>query len=278
MRKLTATICLTIAVLLGVTGCQTTSPISYSKTEVEGSDLPPCPSDQNQRYHNCFGTYTYPNGDTYAGEWKDNKKNGRFTVTRFLAGTVDKNVLYQDDEYQETDEWYIKKGSPTVTGRKSPPSSKSASELENEKLRKRIAELEKQKQSRPKQKYTSRSNVITKITNNSKTTGWTKISESVEGYVYYLDYQRITKNRGYIYYWELWDSPKPIGGYYSFEVYKKLDCKSLKTKRIQRIRFNGRMGKGTFEVFRKPDQNWGYPRPNSSGELIVRRVCDFVDK
>ena len=45
MRKLTATLCLTLAVLLGVTG--------------ESYALPPCPSDQNQYYDNCFGTFVY---------------------------------------------------------------------------------------------------------------------------------------------------------------------------------------------------------------------------
>jgi len=44
--------------------------------KVVGYALPPC---QNQNYHNCFGTYTYANGDKYAGEWKDGKKHGQGT-------------------------------------------------------------------------------------------------------------------------------------------------------------------------------------------------------
>jgi hypothetical protein len=42
--------------------------------------LPDCPSDQNQRYHNCFGTYA-ANGDKYVGEWKADKQNGYGTAT-----------------------------------------------------------------------------------------------------------------------------------------------------------------------------------------------------
>jgi len=90
MGNLTATICLTLAVLLGGAG--------------ESFSLPPCPSDQNKYYDNCFGTYTlangdkyvgefkadhangqgigtWANGDTYVGEWKDTKQNGQGTYT-----------------------------------------------------------------------------------------------------------------------------------------------------------------------------------------------------
>jgi len=67
MRNLTTTLCLTIVVLLGSAG------VSFA--------LPPCPSDQNQYYHNCFGTVTFPNGDKYVGEFRNNKKNGQGTYT-----------------------------------------------------------------------------------------------------------------------------------------------------------------------------------------------------
>ena len=40
---------------------------------------PACPS--NGYFHNCFGTYTFANEDTYTGEWKDGKKNGQGTYT-----------------------------------------------------------------------------------------------------------------------------------------------------------------------------------------------------
>ena len=36
-------------------------------TAGEGFALPPCPEDQNQRFHNCFGTYTTADGGKYVG-------------------------------------------------------------------------------------------------------------------------------------------------------------------------------------------------------------------
>ena len=40
--------------------------------------LPPCPA--SGYFHNCFGTRTYPNGNKYVGEWKDDKFNGQGTI------------------------------------------------------------------------------------------------------------------------------------------------------------------------------------------------------
>jgi len=58
--------------------------------------LPACPSDQTKRYHNCFGTYTFAEGDKYVGEWRDDKKNGQGTYT-YADG--DKYVgEYKDDK------------------------------------------------------------------------------------------------------------------------------------------------------------------------------------
>ena len=41
--------------------------------------LPPCPSNQNATYDNCFGTYTYANGDEYVGEFKNDQRYGQGT-------------------------------------------------------------------------------------------------------------------------------------------------------------------------------------------------------
>ena len=63
MKRLIATLCLTVAALLG-------------STEV-GFALPPCPSDQTKYYDNCFGTYTSSSGSKYVGEFRNNKFNGQ---------------------------------------------------------------------------------------------------------------------------------------------------------------------------------------------------------
>jgi hypothetical protein len=50
------------------------------------SNLPACPS--SGYLHNCYGTFTYSNGNKYVGEWKDDKFGGQGTL--FLYGRSDK--------------------------------------------------------------------------------------------------------------------------------------------------------------------------------------------
>ncbi len=50
------------------------------------SSLPSCPADSSARWHNCFGSYIFPEdsewaGDTYVGEYKDDKRHGQGTYT-----------------------------------------------------------------------------------------------------------------------------------------------------------------------------------------------------
>jgi len=59
--------------------------------------LPDCPSDVNARWHNCFGTFTYPDGAKYVGGYKDNKRHGQGTLT-FASGTT-KTGIWEDGEY-----------------------------------------------------------------------------------------------------------------------------------------------------------------------------------
>ena len=44
---------------------------------VMASDLPDCPS--SGYFHNCFGTFTWADGEKYVGEWKDDKRHGQGT-------------------------------------------------------------------------------------------------------------------------------------------------------------------------------------------------------
>ncbi len=47
----------------------------------DGSELSPCPDAPTSNWSNCFGTYTYTNGDKYVGEYKDGNLHGQGVYT-----------------------------------------------------------------------------------------------------------------------------------------------------------------------------------------------------
>lgn len=50
--------------------------LSRQVTAGNPNRLASCPGDQNLHYDNCWGTYTYSNGDKYVGEWHEDQKHG----------------------------------------------------------------------------------------------------------------------------------------------------------------------------------------------------------
>ncbi|WP_443636098.1 trypsin-like peptidase domain-containing protein [Candidatus Njordibacter sp. Uisw_058] len=57
---------------------------SINSSQVAGAtNLPDCPKNV---WHSCFGTKIWADGSKYAGEWKENKKNGQGTMT-FASGS-----------------------------------------------------------------------------------------------------------------------------------------------------------------------------------------------
>jgi len=68
------------------------------------SELPPCPKDQTQTYHNCFGTTTYPGGDRYEGEWQDGSIHGQGTMI-YADGRVYKGEYKDYARTYGTMEW-----------------------------------------------------------------------------------------------------------------------------------------------------------------------------
>ena len=60
--------------------------------------LPPCPgSYDNNTWTNCEGTYTWPSGSQYVGEWKDSKKHGQGTYT-YANGRVAEGI-WENDQF-----------------------------------------------------------------------------------------------------------------------------------------------------------------------------------
>ena len=105
---------------------------------------------------------------------------------------------------------------------------------------------------------------------------WTGVSKNVSGTNYYVDFERIRKHGGYVYWWDLVDKLKPDkNGDLSGKYYNQGDCKLFRYKNLSAFFYKGPMGKGTSEnvEITGKHKDWQYFVPNSSGETILKSVC-----
>jgi len=113
---------------------------------------------------------------------------------------------------------------------------------------------------------------------SSSYAGWTAVREGTgainSGDIYYLDFERIRKHDGYVYFWELADHLKPTPqGHLSDKMYKQGDCKLFRFKSLSYIFYDEPMGGGTGDTVNEPDKEWRDPRPNSVDEEVLQTVC-----
>ena len=105
---------------------------------------------------------------------------------------------------------------------------------------------------------------------------WTKVSENMDRDTWYVDFERIRKVDGYVYFWRLSDYLKPtINGKLSGKLYLQGDCKLFRYKILSFSFHKEPMGGGTGDTGPIPikHQGWNYPPPNSSNETILKSVC-----
>ena len=98
---------------------------------------------------------------------------------------------------------------------------------------------------------------------------------NVHGTTFYVDFERIRKHGGYVYWWELSDYLKPKKyGTLSGKKYHQGDCKLFRYKYLSDSYHKQPMGKGDKTGgSNKPDKDWSYPSPKSMSEVILKKVC-----
>ena len=106
---------------------------------------------------------------------------------------------------------------------------------------------------------------------------WTKIGSNADGNTFFIDYGKIRKHGGYVYFWVLTDQLKPSpDGSISYKTYQQGDCKLFRFKGLSYSYYKEPMGGGTGEVVKPSSENqeWFSPPPNSAGETILKSVCN----
>ena len=118
--------------------------------------------------------------------------------------------------------------------------------------------------------------VFTMMFSSTSFAEWTKVTQSVDGDTIYVDFERIRKVDGFVYYWDLVDNSKPTkNGILSSKAYNQGDCKLFRFQNLSLSFHNKPMGRGTGDVQKpvKAQQDWKYPPPNSVGENILKSIC-----
>ena len=106
---------------------------------------------------------------------------------------------------------------------------------------------------------------------------WTEVDKNVSGDTFYVDFERIRKHGGYVYFWYLSDLLKPIErGILSAKTYKQGDCKLFRYKDLSVFWHKEPMGGGTGKPYTPPDK-WYYPPPDTVGETILNKVCEYAN-
>ena len=105
---------------------------------------------------------------------------------------------------------------------------------------------------------------------------WTKIGDNTSGNTIYVDFERIRKHDGYVYWWDLTDFLKPTEyGRLSAKRYSQGDCKLFRYKTLSFAFHDQPMGRDVGTSFSPENPEWGYPSPDSAHEYILKSVCNW---
>ncbi|MDP7459710.1 MAG: caspase family protein [Alphaproteobacteria bacterium] len=96
------------------TGSAKKAPKTFASDYQKGHALPPCPEDQDERYHNCYGTDVGDDGTKYVGEFKNDLWHG-YGVEYAADGTVESQGYWENDELVRSTKQVVKKQVATAS-------------------------------------------------------------------------------------------------------------------------------------------------------------------
>ena len=116
--------------------------------------------------------------------------------------------------------------------------------------------------------------VFTVMFSSTSFAEWTEIGKNVDGDTFYVDFERIRKHDGFVYWWELNDLSKPDkDGDLSYKYYSVGDCAAFRYKTLSRQYHKQSMGRGNSSPYTYKNPEWEYPSPETVGEFILEQVC-----
>ena len=106
---------------------------------------------------------------------------------------------------------------------------------------------------------------------------WMGVSTNVSGTTFYVDFERIRKHDGYVYFWIMSNLLRPDeSGTLSGKGYYQGDCKLFRFKGLSYSFHKEPMGKGTGDSSNPKNPELEYPPPNSVSETVLKSVCKYA--
>ena len=116
--------------------------------------------------------------------------------------------------------------------------------------------------------------VFTVMFSSTSSAEWTKTYKGGDGTTFYVDFERIRKVEGYVYFWELADYLKPKNsGVMSGIIYVQGDCKLFRYQILSYVFQEERMGLGSGIPYNPKNPEWKYAPPNTPTEHHLKLVC-----
>jgi hypothetical protein len=120
--------------------------------------------------------------------------------------------------------------------------------------------------------------VFTLMFSSTSFAEWTEMGKNENGTTFYVDFERIRKHDGYVYFWHLDDWLRPNEyGTFSYSIYNQGDCEIFRFKSLSAIFHKQPMGRDVGETYSPENPEWEYPRPGSANEAILQAVCRVTE-
>ena len=105
---------------------------------------------------------------------------------------------------------------------------------------------------------------------------WTKVIKNYAGNTFFIDFERILRKEGFIYFWSLRDRQNENHlGYLSTQVYRQTDCKMSRFKILKYSFHEKQMGNDSGTSLDTKNPNWEFPSPSSVEELLLKAICNY---
>ena len=116
--------------------------------------------------------------------------------------------------------------------------------------------------------------VLSVVLSSPSFADWTEVNETVDGSTVYVDFERIIKQDGYVYWWQLTNYKKiSIHGHLSAGANFQGECKQYRFKSLSFSFHKEPMLEGAGKLLEPEKKGWQESPPASVMEQTLKTVC-----